>query len=236
MSSCSEQDTVSCENNRCFCSLLGTWRENKQMDILEDSKYILSSNFDTGDIFTLESGLSPGRNFSPAIRIVNKTDHSKISFSYSEWNAFIKHLKHISENYFEQEQAEETNINLESDELIKIQTSNFLSAKMVKVISSAILPSTSLYFSEMTVKSLIRLANIILKHRMETLEKIKFSIFYYNFVETVKKLIFKANYEISPEQLITSFCEILSDSIDGYCMRETWFYYKQKVLDDLDQP
>lgn len=221
----------------CYCRESDRFTEDYRRNVIKENEYILCSSFDASDlVFSIECGLSASRNFQPAIRILNNLDKTKISFSVGEWNNFIGHLRNIVEEYFGADsQQENIFVDLNTDEMIKLQTSSFMGSKIVKVTSTAQLPSTTMYLSEASVKQILKISGLILKHRIELLLNLKFITFYNNFLETVNKLLIQSNYELNPENIIKALCDTLTDNGESYCLRECWFYYKTKMLDDLDR-
>lgn len=231
----SSEQSLSCNSGLCFCNETMTTCEQYRKQLLKEKKFIFESNFDIKDnIFSIQCGLSNARNFQPAVKLLNKTDNTRISFNTNEWNSFLKHLKDIYFNYFESDNQETVIINLESDELISLQTSKFLSEKVLKITSEAELPSKCFYFSKKTIKDILNLSACIIKYRLEMLQNIDFPTFYNKFLDTINRMILQSNYELHPEQVITSYCEILGYNLESYCLRECWFYYKDHMMRDLD--
>lgn len=235
MSYNSEQHSLSCNSGLCFCNETMTTCEQYRKQLLNENKFIFETNFDIKDsVFSIQCGLSNVRNFRPAVKLLNKTDNTRISFNINEWDSFLKHLKDIYFNYFESDNQETCIINLDSDELISLQTSKFLSEKVLKVTSEAELPSKCLYFCKKTIKDILSLSSCIIKYHLEMLHNIDFPTFYNKFLDAINRIILQSNYELQPEQVITSYCEILGYNLESYCLRECWFYHKNIMMEDLE--
>lgn len=211
--------------------------EMHKKNILEEKYYLLNSNFDLGNYsFTIHCGLSGARGFEPAIKLVHTMDGTNISFNDNEWMVFISHLRYFMDNFCENNDAtqEDYLIDLPSDEDIKIQACRLLGSKVIKVTSSVCLPTTSFYLSEQVIEQIIKVNALLIKKRVEMLQHLNFFMFYTNFIDIINKIIYQSNYELNAESVVTAFCDILTNCTLSYCMRECWYFYKNKFLADLE--
>lgn len=234
MNSLTDQD-ITCTNY--YWGAIDQINEEYKQKIVKENDYINKCNLNIGDcVFTIECGLSEARNFEPAVRIINLADRSCISFNTTEWGAFVSYLRQLVTDFFDSDvELENMVTELDSDENIKIENTKFLDAKIVKVSSCARTPSTSFYLSESLVKEIIKLNAAIIKYRLETMNGMHFFKFYKNFLNITNRLLLQSNYELNPENVLTAFCQILSSNPENDCMRECWFYHKNKMIVDLER-
>lgn len=201
--------------------------------ILSESDFLLNSCYDIGqNVFSLQCGLSPARDFEPAIKILKKTDGAKITFCVIEWEDFVQQLRKFIETYFDKNLDPDTApVLIESNDKIKIQPSTFLNAKILIVTTQ--MEAQTFYLSEVIVREIIKISGIIIKNRISLLKRINFLSFYRNFLHLTNKLQIYANYQLSPDNIMSAFCEILTDSLEANAMHDCLFYYKTKMLEDL---
>lgn len=232
------QEVDDCHDNNCFCSTNDRFMENYRNKILKENNYILCSNFDLNkNVFSLECGLSVQRNFEPVVRLINKLDNKKISFNIAEWYFFVDRLKMMVNEFFENKTEEDPIIFVDipnSSEQIHIQTSKFMDQKVIKIASTCQIPSTVLYLSEASVKQILKISGLLIKHRLEMLDNLRFASFYNNFLNTVNKLLIQSNYELSNENIISAVSGCLADNTQSYCLHECLFYHRNKMLEDLE--
>lgn len=74
-----------------------------------------------------------------------------------------------------------------------------MGAKILKVTTTAQLPSVTMYLPETCVKQILKISALILKYRIELLFKLKFFVFFNNFLNAANKLLIQCNYELNPE-------------------------------------
>lgn len=207
-----------------------------QKKIFEEKFYLLNSNFDVGNnTFRLDCGLSPARSFEPSVKLMSSLDDANISFNDTEWLLLISYLKNFLQTRFENvETLESYFVNLASDEEIKLKGCNLFGNKAIKLTNGASSP-TSFYLSEHVMMEIIKLNAFIIKRRIEMLHNLKFFTFYNNFLDLINKLVFQSNFEVNEESAVAIVCDVLTNSLESYCMRECWFFYKNDLLEDLKQ-
>lgn len=205
--------------------------------ILQEKHYLLCSVYKLENFsFRIECGISGARSFEPAIKLVTEVDDTNISFDETEWYIFTTHLRaFINQTFKTTDEMEKYFINLASSEQVKLQGCNIMGNKVLKVTSLAQPALTSFYLSEQLIEEVLRLNALLVRRKVETLHRLNFLTFYNNFIGMVRKLVFQSNYELSAETVASAFCDILTDSVESYCMRECYFYYKTQVLEALQQ-
>lgn len=234
MSSPVSQDVVrEYDTPSYYWSAIDNICEEYKKRILNETDFILNSSFDVGqNIFSLQVGLSFARDFEPAIRLVKKNDGTKISFCEVEWEDFIQQLRKFIETYFDKNlDPDTTAVIIDSSENIKIQPSIFLNAKILMVTTQ--MEAQTFYLSEVIVREFIKLSGIIVNKRISMLKKLNILSFYRNFLNLTNKLQVYSNYQLNPDNIMTAFCEILTDSLEANAMHDCLFYYKNKMLEDL---
>lgn len=89
--------------------------------------------------------LSASRNFQTTITILSKIDKTKISFSVREWNNFMAHIKNLFNEYFENDNYRQNIfVDINSDKLITLHAASSMGSKIIKLTSTAQLPSKTL--------------------------------------------------------------------------------------------
>lgn len=180
----------------------------------KETQYILNSTFFIDDFF-IDCGLSVARNFQAAVNLRSKHENINISFNQYEWKEFIKTLKDSTEN-------EHIKI---GDKTVRL--SICYGTKIIEILWKG----KTLYLNDEDSTGLCRVDDV-LRNRFHMLNSLDFPFYYYNFVKMIREVNLETGQH--PEQLIDIYCKI-SVNILSYCISECMFYFKQKVLYDVDR-
>lgn len=176
---------------------------------LLNSKYQLEIDCGLGPaILHVDSGISLARNFAPAVKLT--CNDCVIPFDDWQWESFIAVI----------ENNEQRDCGLE-----------IIRGEDEWKITSISKWSNCMHFSETDLKKIIELNHRLISNRLEMLKNLRMPFYYHKFLIIIKELV--QNSQNSTEDFINAFCQI-NPSIESYIILECMYFYKNKVLNDID--
>jgi hypothetical protein len=181
-------------------------------------------------IYFIECGLSPARNFEPAIQINDCCDH-RISFNVFEWFEFTKTLIHIIE---EEGKEKEITTQFWENFTINVIPINYKSNDSFKTRKITLTKnSTYLILMEEDIIEILRIETL-LSTNLEMLHKFNFFTYYYNLLKTVNRIMMENNCNnLSVIEIARIVCNS-NNSVENYCMQECLFYLSERVMYDFN--
>lgn len=193
-----------------------------------EKHYLLYSEYSTDMNFRIGCGLSPARTFSSVITLAYVD--AKISFSTYEWDSFIDILKNNSfintplPALYEEYKPE----TIRCGDYCTIRQIIFDDVKWLEVTKHGI----SFLLRIQDVLQIIQVDNCLISHRLTLLESLNFCEFYRNVIEIIRNFT-QNNGHLSKFELLYTICDC-SNSIMAVALREFIYFYKPKVVNDLD--
>jgi hypothetical protein len=179
-------------------------------------------------IYFIECGVSPARNFEPAIQINDGCDH-RISFNVFEWLEFTKTLIHIIE-----EEEKEITTQFWENFTINVIPINYKSNDSFKTRKITLTKnSTYLMLMEGDIIEILRI-DTLLSAKLEMLHKLIFFTYYYNLLKSVNRIMMENNCNnLSVIEIARIVCNS-NNSVENYCMQECLFYLSERVMYDFN--
>jgi hypothetical protein len=180
------------------------------------------------NLTSIYCGLSPARNFDAVVMIANRLDMScNISLTSYDWNQFIDNLNQMYQQLISKDVDDR---NIVYGNAIKLSMFTYGNGYRAVSVSKN---DTNFFFTIPDVWELLQMTWII-QQRLNVLINMNFSNCYDNFLSGVNDLINKVNiYDVN--DAISTYCDFSPLSVDSYCIRECLYYYRNKVLNDLDR-
>ncbi|CAH2011982.1 unnamed protein product [Acanthoscelides obtectus] len=191
--------------------------------------YICNATLKCGQLYQVHCGLSSARNFELAVKIEYKPDNTgnvQISLSTFERPMFVNHLKWFRFETLEAAAAASvaSNVKLTCDENIEISGLVCDGIKFVTLSNG----HDTFYFTQQEMQELVRIDSTI-SFRIEILSPINCLHYYNNVLDTICVLLKNSKHIVSPIDVLKSFYDITSNSIEAYCLRECLYFNIDKV-------
>lgn len=198
--------------------------KNEQFYLLQFSFLLKNSPY------TIDCGLSPGRSFSPVVRI--RMQSAEITFSSYEWVDFLEALRKIQQEFFNNCNLTEADIlPFYCDDSHRISLSKLIYDENVKQVM-VMKYFSQLYLDENDVQEMLDLP--LISHRLTLLEELNFCLYYYNVLNTVRKSINSTNCFSIIEHL-TCYCNFECNTLLANALRDYIYYYKTSIECDFNK-
>lgn len=225
-----DEEEEYCEED--YCRELDNILQRYEIAAREEQYYLLQSVFKLPNSnYELQCGLSPARTFTPIILITRGA--CQITCSTYEWLDLINILKDIQTSFFHPScQPDETF-------LLPIQCSDVISISRIINRENTKLVSIHQYFhsldlTEKDVGEILDMAmSSVLRSQVKFLEDLNFCMFYENVLKIVKTI---DKNIVSLQEILYAFSEAFSyNSVYGNALKQYLYYYKHKVVKDLEK-
>lgn len=222
---------LSMENHYSYDDELERMWNKYQDDIQEEKYYILNSTFNlhNDSCIYIECGLSPARDFKPAIKLKYKYNKDiQISFDMIEWVQVVNHFKNIIEHYKDCDEIPLITI----WENTSIFANTYNNIKIIHLSKAG----TTLFLLECDIQGILFLESNLCK-KQQMLNDLNFMDYYCNVLKEFSSVIsendYKHNVNIVVLNMIKVFCQF-NKSIKSYCLHECLIYLHDKVLYDIE--
>lgn len=192
-----------------------------------NSSLLLLNGFKlTNSSYRIECGLSPARNFLPAI-IIRQNDDEMI-FNTIEWAQLIEELQKLYSSFLTAEESEMSRpISIgDTTTINKVICGNEKQLKFMQRLNS-------FYLSAKDINELLKIDLALVSHRVEMLINLNFSYYYYNVLHSLKEC-FNYSSTSSPSltivEILNVFCESTDNSLLSNALREYLYFYKEDII------
>lgn len=206
----------------------------KLCEITETSEqqYICNTQLKCSTTINLLCGLNPLKYFEPVVKIQSTVVEANITFTYFEWESLILKMDLMLREFLSNT---EVNQNYELSVLGNIQLRGNISFddttdKWLQICKNGF---DDFHLTKEEVSKILEL-DYIVSYNIEFLKDLNFYQYYFKVLVIVKEIT--GLYDnVNPLYLLKSFCSLSYKSIHGCCFRECLFFYKDKVLHDLEK-
>lgn len=193
-----------------------------------DTRLILNTSIalKSNQGFTVNCGLNPLRNFTPAVSIVN-CQYAEVSrnilLDRLEWNELIlTFIKWINDSNSATSKRFVCNQHLSLNTIIRLD--GLRVAKLSK-------NSTDFYFTPCDVLEVIDIDKTF-STKLNLMLNLHICEYYYAFLDYVNTLLMRCNYVLDPVDIVTSVCSF-TFNLETYCIFEFFNCNRARFLSDL---
>lgn len=190
--------------------------------------YIHNVQYECSPSTSLKCGLSPARNFEPAIKLENSDINISISFNSSEWQSLINHIDWMNRAFFNNTAVEPKLTLFGNIELIGISDPS----STIKLLQLRKTDAINFYLTSEEVSKILEL-DYLISFNIEMLNTLNFPQYYLSVLDIVNEII-KTYEDVNPLMILESFCNLSYNTIQSYCFKECLHFNRNKVLNDLD--
>lgn len=173
----------------------------------------------TNSSYVIECGLSPARNFLPAIILRQYQD--EMIFNNLEWSQLMDKMQKFLA-------SEEVDINASIGNTT-ISKVNHDAENQMKFIQRL----TCFYLSHKDIQELVKIDLSLVSYRVAMLSNLNFSYYYYNVVHSLKEC-FNYNTTVTHSmnivEILNVFCESTDNSLISNALREYVYFYKEDII------
>lgn len=200
-------------------------------EIIETSvqQYIHNTQLKCSTTMDISCGLNPMKHFEPVVKIQNTVNEANITFSYFEWESLIFKMDLLFQQFLNNNDANE---NCHLPVFGNMQLHGIVSNINGKYLQICKNGFDDFQLSREDVSKILEITYIV-SSNIDLLKDLNFSQYYFKVLVIVNDIM-KLYDNVNPLYLLTSFCNLSLNSIHSYCFRECLFFYKDKVLHDLE--
>lgn len=200
-------------------------------EVIETSaqQYIHNTQLKCSTTIDILCGLNPLKHFEPVVKIKNTVDETNITFNYFEWEALVIKMDLLLRQFLNNSEVNE-NCHLSVFGTMQLQgIVSSINGKCLQICKNGF---ENFHLSREDVSNILEI-NYIVSSNIDLLKDLNFSEYYFKVLVIVNDIM-RLYDNVNPLYLLTSFCNLSLNSIHSYCFRECLYFYKDKVLHDLE--